>query len=261
MSDGGAPDGGGLATAPAAGPGPALVLVHGAWHGAWCWARVVRALVARGVADVVTPTLTGLGERRAELAPTVGLHAHVDDVAAVLDRLDRPAVLVGHSYAGLVVREAADRWPDAVAHVVLVDGWAGGDGARLLDLAPSWMADLLTAAASDQGDGWRVPPPPPALVGVDDPADARWLAERLTDQPLATFTEATALSGAADGIPTSAVVADPSPLPFEQIARDAGWPVRSLAGGHDLMVTAPDALAAVLAETVAAVSAAVHTPV
>jgi pimeloyl-ACP methyl ester carboxylesterase len=227
--------------------GRPVVLVHGAWHGAWCWARVEATLAGLGVTDIVAPTLTGLGERRAELAPTVGLQTHVDDVVALLDRLDGPVVLVGHSYAGLVVREAADRRPDAVTQLVLVDAWVGDDGASLLGLAPDWMVDYIRQAAAGLGDGWRVPPPDPSLVGVDDPDDAGWLRTNLTDQPLATFVESTILTGAAASIPTTAVVSEPSFLPFRQFAERAGWPVVSLRGGHDLMVTAPQSLARAIA--------------
>lgn len=236
-----------MTAARAARSGRPVVLVHGAWHGAWCWARVEAALAGLGVTDVVVPTLTGLGERRAELAPTVGLQTHVDDVVAVLDRLDGPVVLVGHSYAGLVVREAADRRPHAVAQLVVVDAWVGADGASLLGLAPDWMVDYIRQAAADLGDGWRVPPPDPSFVGVDDPEDARWLRANLTDQPLATFVESTILTGAAADIPTTAVVSEPSFLPFRQFAEEAAWPVVALPGGHDLMVTAPHPLAQAIA--------------
>ena len=77
-----------------------IVLVHGAWHGAWCWSRVRAALSAVGVERVLTPTLTGLGERSAELDRTVGLGTHVGDVVDLIDRVGEPVVLVGHSYAG-----------------------------------------------------------------------------------------------------------------------------------------------------------------
>ncbi|NBH03907.1 alpha/beta fold hydrolase, partial [Amycolatopsis sp. SID8362] len=100
-------------------PAATFVLVHGAWHGPWAWDGVVPHLHAAG-ARTITPEL-GAG----------GLH---DDVGAVLDALPdgEKAVLVGHSYAGLVVREAADARPGAVGHVILLDGWAGPDGASLL---------------------------------------------------------------------------------------------------------------------------------
>ena len=227
----------------------ALVLVHGAWHGGWCWSRVEAHLAASGVDEVVTPTLTGLGDRRHELTPRVGLRTHVDDVTALLDAVDQPVVRVGHSYAGLVVREAADRRPHAVSRLVLVDGWAGPDGTNLLGLAPAWMADAVTTAATE-GDGWRIPPPDPVLVGVDDPADADLLRARLTHQPLLSFTEPTRLTGAVDAIPTTAVVAEPRVLPFGRFADEAGWATTAIAAGHDLMLTAPAALAAALVRAV-----------
>ncbi|WP_201298014.1 alpha/beta fold hydrolase [Nocardia sp. CY41] len=98
-----------------------FVLVHGAWHGPWAWERVVGLLRAAG-AHTVTPDISAVGD--------YGLHDHAAIVAAALDAVpgDEEIVLVGHSYAGLVAREAADARPEAVDHIVLVDGWAGRDG-------------------------------------------------------------------------------------------------------------------------------------
>jgi pimeloyl-ACP methyl ester carboxylesterase len=217
-----------------------FVLVHGAWHGAWCWDRVRAGLLDHGH-RVVTPTLTGIGERHEQLRAEVDLSTHAADVAKALSEADEPVVLLGHSYAGFVVRQAADQLPDAVAHIVLLDAWFGPDGQSLFDRAPDWFSDALRRSALAEGEGWRIPPPPAELVGVTDPDDVAWVESRVTAHPLATFTQPTRLTGAVDGIPTSAIVVDPSLLPFRAWAEDAGHPTTVIAAGHDAMITSPGA--------------------
>jgi pimeloyl-ACP methyl ester carboxylesterase len=222
-----------------------FVLVQGAWHGAWCWDHVAARLRAAGH-RVQTPTLTGLGERADELTRDVGLRTHVDGVVSAVNA-GEPCVLVGHSYAGLLVREAADRAPGHVRRVVLVDGWAGGNGTSLLGLAPSWFVDGLRAAADRDGDGWAIPAPDPALVGVTDARQATWLRERMTAHPLRTFVDATVLTGAVDAIPGTAIACRPgAALPFDAFAGALGYDLEDLQSGHDAMVIAPDELADLL---------------
>jgi pimeloyl-ACP methyl ester carboxylesterase len=202
-----------------------FVLVHGAWHGGWAWERVVPLLP-----HAITPDLT--------LDCDVGLRDHVDELVAVIDATADPdLVLVGHSYAGLVVRQAADLRPDRVAHVVLIEGWAGPDGVSLADLAP--FMDVVRAAVQD---GWRIPVPDPATFGITDPADAR----RLRSHPLRTFTEPTTLTGAVDRIPGTGIYCRPEVLPFAQIAEQLGYRPVAIDGPHDVLLTDPAGVAAVL---------------
>lgn len=80
------------------------VLVHGAFHGGWCWRRVADRLVAAGH-RVYTPTLTGLGERAHLLTASVDLETHIQDIAGVLEVEElNGVILVGHSYGGIPVR-------------------------------------------------------------------------------------------------------------------------------------------------------------
>ena len=107
------------------------VLVHGAWHGGWCWERLREQLPG---ARVYTPTLTGLGERADLLSPAVSLRNHIDDVVQVLEGEDlRDVVLVGHSYAGMVVTGVAARVPDRLARLVYLDAVVPKDGQSLFD--------------------------------------------------------------------------------------------------------------------------------
>jgi pimeloyl-ACP methyl ester carboxylesterase len=221
------------------------VLVHGAWLGGWCW-RDVAARLREAGHDVHTPALTGLGERAHLYTPEIGLRTHVDDIVSLLREEDlRDVVLVGHSYAGLVVREAADRVPERVTRLILVDAWAGRDGQSLDDLAPQNFHAVIASLTSDG----TIAVPPPPLFGVTEPGQAAWLQSRATPQPRRTFSEPARLTGAVDAIPCRAVLCTPDgPMPFPSIAKEFGWDTAVLDAGHTVMITAPSELAALLLE-------------
>ena len=112
------------------------VLVHGAWHGSWCWKRVRKALQANGH-DVFTPTLTGLGERSHLLSREVNLETHIDDVVNLIrwEELSN-IVLCGHSYGGVVVSGVADRVPDRIGALIYLDAFVLEDGRSVHDEVP-----------------------------------------------------------------------------------------------------------------------------
>ncbi|MGH9211320.1 MAG: alpha/beta fold hydrolase [Acidimicrobiales bacterium] len=230
-----------------------VVLVHGAWHGAWCWQRVERLLSPTGV-EVTTPTLTGLGDRSHLVSPQVGLSTHVEDIIEHLERHDLDhVVLVGHSYAGFVVREAADRVPERIRVVGLLDAWFGNDGESLASRAPQWFNDAMTESATTNGFGWLIPPPAPELVGVTDPNDAACLVARLTPHPYRTFTDTTRLSGKVDAIPhRAAVCADNIGLPFIDWATTVDRDPIIIPRGHDAMIIEPQAVADFIADAASA---------
>jgi pimeloyl-ACP methyl ester carboxylesterase len=232
-----------------------FVLVHGGWHGAWCWEQVNTRLRKTGQA-VYTPTLAGLGERSHLLDPRIGLDTHVRDVVDVLEREDLcDVVLVDHSYGGMVISGAADLAAGCLAHLVFLDAFVPEDGQSLLDLLRPERRDLYLRAAREHGDGWRVPPPPPQALGITDEVGAALLAGRLTLQPLRTFEQPVQLRDpAASALPQTYVHCIAGPLvpsfaPFAARARsDAGWRYRELATEHDAMLTAPEDLAEILLE-------------
>ena len=114
------------------------VLVHGAFHGGWCWRKLTPLLRAAGH-EVHAPTLTGLGERVHLATPEVGLDTHVQDVCKLLEYEDLSGVvLVGHSYGGHVIAGVADRAPERLAHLVYLDADSGvyaADGRSYLDVS------------------------------------------------------------------------------------------------------------------------------
>ena len=223
-----------------------LVLVHGAWHGGWCWSRVAALCRAAGV-DSHALTLTGLGERSHLLTPEVGLETHVADVVGLV-RWEEPdpVVLVAHSYAGVFIGAAAERLGGRVAGIVYLDALVPELGASALSLYPPEVAAALEAGAR----GWRLPPWPAASFGVADPADQAWVDRLLTDHPFRTFTEPGGTPPPAGPKLTYVFCADrrrDSYLRFAEAARrDPAWDYRELPCGHDAMVIAPGPLAEIL---------------
>jgi len=228
-----------------------FLLVHGAWHSGRAWDRVVPLLEAAGH-RAYAPSLTGHGDRAHLLGPGVGLDTHVDDVLRLIADQDlTDVVLVGHSYAGMVVSAVAHRVPDRIAELVFLDAMVPADGETVIDVVPFTQALIDQAAGSDAP--WRIPPlpemPPPAgLFGVTDPADLAWLRGMLSDEPVRCFQQPVRLDNpAAARIPRTHI---------HCVGGGAGGPARrpvppaervwELATGHDSMITQPAGLAELL---------------
>src|SRR6266536_5517997 len=128
-----------------------FILVHGGWFGAWCWYKVVPLLQAAGH-SVYTPTLTGVGEQAALLAPEIGLDTHIQDVVNLIETNDlQHVILVGHSYSGMVITGVADRVPGRIAHLVYLDAAVPRDGQSLADMIPL-LGPLFRRDANKNGD-------------------------------------------------------------------------------------------------------------
>jgi pimeloyl-ACP methyl ester carboxylesterase len=228
-----------------------FVLVHGAWHGGWCWQRVSRLLRAAGHA-VFAPTLTGLGERVHLAHAGVGLETHIQDIVNVLEYEDlHQVVLVGHSYGGMVITGVAEQAAEQLAHLVYLDAFLPDDGQCLLDLLPEALVRQLRQQVTETGDGWRLRPAP-GNFGVTVAADQAWLQAKVVDQPFATFEQPVRCrNAAASALPRTYILCT-SPASFawaaEPVRADSRWRYRELHTGHDAMVTEPEELTRLLLE-------------
>jgi pimeloyl-ACP methyl ester carboxylesterase len=110
-----------------------IVLVHGAWHGAWCWYKIVPRLERTG-RRVIAPDLAGLGTDRTPLTG-ITLETWVDAICRILDAEEEPVLLVGHSRGGIVISEVAERRPDKIRKLVYLTGFLVPAGKSLLDIA------------------------------------------------------------------------------------------------------------------------------
>jgi pimeloyl-ACP methyl ester carboxylesterase len=234
-----------------------FVLVHGAWHGGWCWRRVEDILRAKGY-RVFAPSLTGLGDRAHLFSEAISLETHIQDIVSFVEAEElNDFVLVGHSYGGLVISGVADILRDRVSHCVYLDGTVPDDMSP--GVSTGWSdtnsQDLREArlkSVREQGNGVALPPPPANAFAVTEPSDAAWVQRRLRPMPLQTYLgKFTFKNHGSAGLRRTYIAAiKPVYLPLvathERIKADRSWSYITIETGHDMMVTAPSELAALL---------------
>ena len=226
-----------------------FVLVHGAWHGGWCWSRVAEKLRDAGH-TVYTPTLTGLGERSHLLSDKVTLQTFVDDIANVIRWEDlHNVVLVGHSFAGLVISGVADIMPERLARLIYLDAFILESGVSTFDTLPEAVIEKLEAAAQQSGAASpALPAPKPKNLGLTQAEDMAFVEARLTPHPLMTYKTVLQLQQPiGNGLPCTYLhcnePAFPAIMSSSDWAKDqspSNWRWSTLATGHDAMVSAPD---------------------
>jgi pimeloyl-ACP methyl ester carboxylesterase len=207
-----------------------IVLVPGAYHGAWYFSPIMAQLRQAGH-EVFALSLTGHeGPVDRPRAP-INLDTHIDDVVGFIEheRLS-DVVLCGHSYGGMVIAGASDRLPGKIRTLLFIDALAPSDGDSVWSTWPPEVRDRFIATSTD---GLTTPIPP----DVDPRARAH---------PLATFLQPVKLSAAAYAVPNKfyALCAADVGSPFfairDRLAAIPEWNTRELACGHDFMNQAPD---------------------
>lgn len=233
-----------------------FVLVHGTGCGGWVWQNLVPILHAGGH-EVYTPTLTGLADRNHLLRCGVNLSTHITDVVNLIFYEDLSnVILVGNSYAGMVITGVATKIPERLKLLVYLDAYLPDDGQSEADLLP---AEVLAARQADAAEhGGLTQPPPPGIFGVTDPALVDWIKARMTQHPFDTYTEPVPAGNVRSAaIPRIFIhcTGNPPTTPdlfsrFADKARVKGWQVNELAEGHLAMLTAPQEVAEILRQTV-----------
>jgi pimeloyl-ACP methyl ester carboxylesterase len=232
--------------------GQTFMLVHGAWHGGWCWSRVADHLRAAGH-RVFTPTQTGLAERKHLLSKDITLDTFRTDIVNVIEAEElSTVVLVGHSFGGLAVSGVADVMPERIRHLVYLDSLVVEGGKSPFDSLPPEVVAARRKAADESSGGLSLPNPPPSAFGVSGDKDTEWVKRRLTPHPLSTYTSKQNINGpVGNNLPRTYIHCTSPSYAALQASRDwvkaqQGWRWAEIATGHDAMVMAPDELSRLL---------------
>jgi pimeloyl-ACP methyl ester carboxylesterase len=226
-----------------------FVLVHGGWHGGWCWQRVAERLRKSGH-TAFTPTLTGVGERSHLLSDRIRLETHIQDIVNLIrwEGLN-DVVLVGHSYGGCVISGVAEHSEPSIGALVFLDAFVPENGEAVEDLASPNVREAINAARA-RGDT-TLAAVPAANFRVNE-ADCAWVDSNCTPQPLLSLTEKIVLTGARERIARKVFIRAtgyPSASFDAALARaraNPSWQTFEIPCGHDAMVDMPDRLSEIL---------------
>ncbi|PHB05558.1 alpha/beta hydrolase [Bacillus wiedmannii] len=221
-----------------------FILVHGAWDGGYVWREVATQLRKEGH-EVYTPTLTGLGERSHLAHPGVGLKTYIQDIVNVIhyEKLNE-VILVGHSYAGMVITGVAEIIPECIKNIVYIDAMIPNNGDSVMDISGPEMSSHFIEEVKAHGDGWRIIP--------RNASDQRKFA-----MPLLAFTQSIEMNNSiVNEIPHTyiEILDHPANWPMTpifqrsaEIAKEREWDVYSIQrGGHWVMQTNQEELTRIL---------------
>lgn len=223
------------------------VLVHGAFHGGWCWADVAEGLRRKGH-RVFTPTLTGMGERSHLIGFRPNLETWIEDVAQVLRFEDlSDVILVGHSFSGSIVSAIADRMPDRLRRIIYLDAMVLESGQSPKDVVPAGRIEAYELRARESG-GIVVAPNDPEAFGIVEPAMKEWFRSKLTPHPIQTYLDPLELDNPlGNGVVATYIACSRPFAPYLTVSRSIahsmpGWTYLEIPTDHNVMTLDPKLL-------------------
>jgi pimeloyl-ACP methyl ester carboxylesterase len=157
-----------------------FVLIHGAYHGGWCWRRTADILESHGH-KVYAPSLTGNGDRSHLLSKDVNLDTQITDIINLVNWEDLSGIcLVPHSYGGWPASGALEQIHDRVASIVWLDAFKPEDGQKGTDYVSEFSRKAMEEAMARGEPGRK---PPPAKTFSYSEKDYAWIDSKLSQQP------------------------------------------------------------------------------
>ena len=223
-----------------------ILLIHGAWHGAWAWEAVADLLRSTGH-TVLVPTLAGSGERSDEIAESVSLESQVAELAEMIENQREPVVIVAHSLGGVHATLLADRLAPRIARLVLIDAEVPEDGECALGPLPIASAYQELIEAFRIGPN-RLAPLPIEFFGLPEGTLRDAQAAQLRPHPERAFTDPVCLSNRPlNGLPCIYLLATDPPSEdgklyavAKRLAKESGVRTIEVPASHMMLLSHPE---------------------
>jgi pimeloyl-ACP methyl ester carboxylesterase len=225
------------------------ICLPGAWMGAWSWGFVLDRLRSAGH-DAQALPFRGVGERAAELSPTLDNDVFLADTIAHLEKENlRDVVLVGHSFGSLIATMVTDRIPERISHLVIIDGGIAQNDQSIFSRIPPEIVAKRKKLIKIVNDTEVLPFAPVGSLIIDDPELAAWTHRQLTPHPLACYTKPITMHHiAGNGRPMTYIACTKPRYPVsagthEKVQAMPHVRFRPIEAGHNCILTAPDLVA------------------
>ena len=231
-----------------------FVLVHGAWHGGWCWRWVREHLENQGHL-VYTPTMTGVGEKAHMISPDITLDTVINDVIETITDEDLTnVILVGHSFAGPVISSVAERLASRIDQLIYLDAAILENGESMFSCIPQRIVAERQRQTDETSGGLSIPVPTAEKLGITDQEQWNYVQRNLTPHPISTYKSPLILAGKPGEGFRCTYIACSKPL-YEPLtwarkrAKEYGWKIIELETGHDAMINSPESVSDLLMKT------------
>jgi pimeloyl-ACP methyl ester carboxylesterase len=229
-----------------------FVLVHGSFHGGWCYSRVEARLRAQ-MHDVYTPTLSGLGERAHLAGQPINLSTHIQDVVGMFHSYDlSDVILCGHSSGGMVITGVAGLVGERIRTLFYLDAAVPENDQSSFDIVGPEAAQSILQLAGETG---TMVAPLGAEVFQVNSGDIEWVNKLCTPHPIGCFIQKLRYTGKEALVTRRTYVRCErfqwvNHSTYARVKDLPGWKAVSLDCGHDMMVDDPDLLVTLLLEEV-----------
>jgi pimeloyl-ACP methyl ester carboxylesterase len=227
-----------------------FVLIHGAYHGGWCWRPTAEILESHGH-RVYAPSLTGNGDRSHLLSKDINLDTQITDIVNLVKWEElKDICLVPHSYGGWPCSGALEEIHDRVASIVWLDAFKPKDGEKGTDYISEFSRKAMEEAVARGEPGRK---PPPAKTFSKSEKDYAWIESKLTQQPNGPALQPIRLTGKRETIAQKIYIRAPQypqaafDKALAECKADPSWQtIINDSSGHDVMIDQPQWLADIL---------------